>query len=87
MCLLASTAHVLAGDVVDLAASLIGRPYVWGAEGPKSFDCSGLVQFVYQEFGIDLPRRAVDQSKTGDPTSDCNAAISSSSPPTPISRS
>ena len=68
MCLLAATAHVLAGDVVDLAAGLIGRPYVWGAEGPKSFDCSGLVQFVFQEFGIDLPRRAVDQSRTGDPT-------------------
>jgi len=68
VCLLAATAHVLAGDVVDLAAGLIGRPYVWGAEGPKSFDCSGLVQFVFQEFGIDLPRRAVDQSKTGDPT-------------------
>jgi hypothetical protein len=68
VCLLASTAHVLAGDVVDLAASLIGRPYVWGAEGPRSFDCSGLTQFVFQEFGIDLPRRAVDQSKTGDPT-------------------
>ena len=66
VCLLASTAHVLAGDVVDLAASLIGRPYVWGAEGPRSFDCSGLTQYVFQEFGIDLPRRAVDQSKTGD---------------------
>ena len=67
VCLLASTAPVLAGDVVDLAAGLIGRPYVWGAEGPRSFDCSGLTQYVFQEFGIDLPRRAVDQSKTGDP--------------------
>ena len=31
-----------ASDAVDLAASLIGRPYVWGAEGPNAFDCSGL---------------------------------------------
>ena len=61
----ASTA--VAEDAVDLAASLIGRPYVWGAEGPHAFDCSGLTQYVYQEFGIELPRRAISQSKFGDP--------------------
>jgi cell wall-associated NlpC family hydrolase len=65
--LVAFTAHASASDVVDLAASLIGRPYVWGAEGPNSFDCSGLTQYVFGEFGIDLPRRAIDQSETGDP--------------------
>ncbi len=62
------TTPVSASDVVDLAASLIGRPYVWGAEGPTSFDCSGLTQYVFGEFGIDLPRRAVNQSDVGDPT-------------------
>jgi len=56
----------LSADVVDFAASLIGRPYVWGAEGPHSFDCSGLMQFVHREFGIDLPRRAISQSRVGD---------------------
>jgi cell wall-associated NlpC family hydrolase len=56
----------LSADAVDLAASLIGRPYVWGAEGPRSFDCSGLTQFVYREFGVDLPRRAISQSRVGD---------------------
>ena len=55
-----------ASDVVDLAASLIGRPYVWGAEGPHAFDCSGLTQFVFREFAVDLPRRAISQSKIGD---------------------
>jgi cell wall-associated NlpC family hydrolase len=55
----------LASDVVDLAASLIGRPYVWGAEGPHSFDCSGLTQYVYQEFDVELPRRAISQSRVG----------------------
>jgi hypothetical protein len=66
--LLLLPANVLASasDVVDLAASLIGRPYVWGAEGPNAFDCSGLTQYVYQEFGIDLPRRAISQSEVGD---------------------
>jgi murein DD-endopeptidase len=53
-------------DVVDLAASLIGRPYVWGAEGPRSFDCSGLMHYVFGEFGVAL-RRAVNQSEVGRP--------------------
>jgi NlpC/P60 family len=56
-----------ASDAVDLAASLIGRPYEWGAEGPRSFDCSGLTQYVFQRFGVDLPRRAINQSEVGDP--------------------
>ena len=64
--LLAGPAQVWASDAVDLAASLIGRPYVWGAEGPHSFDCSGLTQYVYQRVGVDLPRRAISQSKLGD---------------------
>jgi hypothetical protein len=67
VCLLLSAAHVSAEDVVDLAASFIGRPYVWGAEGPRSFDCSGLTQYVFQEFGVTLPRRAISQSRIGDP--------------------
>jgi len=66
VCFLLSVSSALAEDVVDLAAKLIGRPYAWGAEGPHAFDCSGLTQYVYQEYGITLPRRAVDQSKFGD---------------------
>lgn len=53
-------------DPVNLAASLIGRPYVWGAEGPREFDCSGLTQYVYGQYGVDLPRRAISQSRIGD---------------------
>lgn len=67
MCLLLLGSNALAQDVVDLAASLIGRPYQWGAEGPDAFDCSGLTQFVYQEFGVDLPRRAISQASIGGP--------------------
>jgi NlpC/P60 family len=59
-------ASASASDPVGLAASLIGSPYVWGAEGPDAFDCSGLTQFVFQEFGIELPRRAIGQSRIGD---------------------
>ena len=65
LCFLLCVCDALA-DVVDLAAKLIGRPYVWGAEGPNSFDCSGLTQFVHEKIGIDLPRRAIDQSRIGD---------------------
>src|SRR5262249_55491427 len=46
--------------------SLIGRPYVWGAEGPREFDCSGLTQYVYGKYGVDLPRQAISQSEAGD---------------------
>ena len=55
-----------ATDAVGLAAGLIGKPYVWGAEGPRAFDCSGLTQYVYQRVGVDLPRRAISQSRIGD---------------------
>jgi NlpC/P60 family len=66
LCLLSS--HATASDVVDIAASLIGRPYVWGAEGPRAFDCSGLTQYVFGKVGIDLPRRAINQSEIGAPS-------------------
>ena len=65
LCLFVSTTH-LSADAVELAASLIGSPYVWGAEGPNAFDCSGLTQYVFGEYGIDLPRRAISQSQVGD---------------------
>ncbi|MFI6904078.1 C40 family peptidase [Nonomuraea sp. NPDC050394] len=38
------------------ALSKLGRPYVWGAEGPETFDCSGLVQWAYAQAGIRVPR-------------------------------
>ena len=66
VCLLLFVPDAAAQDAVDLAARLIGRPYVWGAEGPRSFDCSGLTQYVYQQVGVDLPRRAIQQARTGD---------------------
>jgi len=59
-------ATAASADPVDFAATLIGRPYVWGAEGPREFDCSGLTQYVYGKYGIDLPRRAISQSQAGD---------------------
>jgi cell wall-associated NlpC family hydrolase len=38
------------------AATKLGRPYVWGAEGPDTFDCSGLVQWAFAQAGVRMPR-------------------------------
>jgi hypothetical protein len=48
-------------DLVSLAMRELGKPYVFGAEGPGSFDCSGLVQWTAAQLGIKLPRRATLQ--------------------------
>jgi cell wall-associated NlpC family hydrolase len=47
------------------AESRQGRPYVWGAAGPTSFDCSGLVQWSFAQAGVSMPRVAADQARTG----------------------
>jgi cell wall-associated NlpC family hydrolase len=52
---------------VDLAQQYLGVPYVWGGESPSGFDCSGLVQYVYGQVGVDLPRTAADQARVGQP--------------------
>ena len=52
--------------VIDLAKKQIGKPYVWGAEGPNSFDCSGLVYYVYKNAAnITLPRTSSSQYGSG----------------------
>jgi cell wall-associated NlpC family hydrolase len=47
------------------AMSRRGLPYVWGAAGPSSFDCSGLVQWSFAQAGIVMPRVAADQAMSG----------------------
>ncbi|SHH13973.1 Cell wall-associated hydrolase, NlpC family [Clostridium grantii DSM 8605] len=51
--------------LVAYASNFLGRPYVWGATGPSSFDCSGLTQYVMAHFGISIPRVSRDQAKAG----------------------
>lgn len=54
-----------AEQIISLARQQLGKPYVYGATGPNSFDCSGLVQYVYRQVGINLPRTAAQQSTRG----------------------
>ncbi|WEV70676.1 C40 family peptidase [Lactobacillus sp. ESL0785] len=52
--------------VVGLAKNQVGKSYAWGSNGPDTFDCSGLVQYVYQQAGgVNLPRVTTDQVKVG----------------------
>ncbi|MEU4345793.1 C40 family peptidase, partial [Nocardia sp. NPDC023852] len=50
-----------AAKAIAVALSQTGKPYVWGAEGPNSFDCSGLMQYAAAAAGVKIPRVAADQ--------------------------
>lgn len=51
--------------MVDVALESIGTPYEWGGTGANGFDCSGLIQFAYERFGIRLPRTSAGQIRSG----------------------
>jgi len=48
-----------------MVKKLKGSPYVWAEEGPYQFDCSGYTYYMYNSMGIDIPRTAREQAKTG----------------------
>ncbi len=52
---------------VNTALAQQGKPYVWAAAGPNSYDCSGLTQFAYRAAGIALPHSSSMQSRIGTP--------------------
>ncbi|MFB9350086.1 NlpC/P60 family protein [Streptomyces heliomycini] len=54
-----------AAAAVAAARSALGKPYVWGADGPSSFDCSGLTQWSYAQAGVALPRTSQAQRYAG----------------------
>ncbi|WP_439381213.1 NlpC/P60 family protein [Amycolatopsis lexingtonensis] len=56
-----------AQTAVNAALSKLGSPYVWGATGPGSFDCSGLMLWAYAKAGITLPRNSAAQAQFGTP--------------------
>ncbi|WP_329380474.1 NlpC/P60 family protein [Streptomyces sp. NBC_01351] len=54
-----------AARAVAFAYGAIGKPYVWGATGPGSFDCSGLTQAAWRSAGVSLPRTTYTQINAG----------------------
>jgi cell wall-associated NlpC family hydrolase len=50
---------------ISAAYAELGKPYVWGAVGPSGFDCSGLMQHVWAQAGVMLPRTSQEQAQIG----------------------
>lgn len=56
-----------AGTAVRTACAQIGKPYVWGSDGPESFDCSGLTQYAWKAAGVALTHFTGAQWREGTP--------------------
>ncbi|MFD6285781.1 NlpC/P60 family protein [Streptomyces sp. NPDC060205] len=68
-----SASSTKAAKALAFARAQIGKPYVWGASGPGSYDCSGLTQAAWKAAGVTLPRTTWDQVNTGTTVSVDNA--------------
>ena len=66
--------NIMRRQIVGLAQGLAGLPYVYGGSDIDGFDCSGLVFYVYDCFGIRLPRSAREQARIKDTVKLKNAA-------------
>ncbi|MET7668718.1 NlpC/P60 family protein [Micromonospora luteifusca] len=62
-----------ARTAIRTACGKVGKPYVWGATGPNSFDCSGLTQYAYKAAGISLTHHTGDQWNEGKAVSRADA--------------
>ncbi|MCY6957786.1 C40 family peptidase [Clostridium brassicae] len=61
--------------LVEYSYKFIGKPYVWAAAGPTSFDCSGFTLYVYNRFGYSLPHYTGYQVELGESVSKQNLKI------------
>ncbi|RYZ17153.1 MAG: peptidoglycan endopeptidase, partial [Chitinophagaceae bacterium] len=60
------TKKVKPADLVSFARTLTGTPYVYGSTDPKvGFDCSGFITYVFNHFGIQVPRSSIDFTQVG----------------------
>ncbi|OLF19432.1 hypothetical protein BU204_00450 [Actinophytocola xanthii] len=53
------------GGMLEFALAQRGKPYLWGAVGPDSYDCSGLVQTAFRQAGVTMPRVSRQQALVG----------------------
>ena len=60
-----SSSNSIGEKLVNLAKGKLGCKYVWGATGPNTFDCSGLMLWCHKQLGITIPRTSLAQSKSG----------------------
>lgn len=68
-----SSTSTSASKLISYAKKFLGKPYVWGAQGPNGFDCSGFTYYVFKNSaGITLPRTSSMQSKYGTAVSKSN---------------
>jgi cell wall-associated NlpC family hydrolase len=64
------TGSTLGASAASVALSLLGSPYRNGGTDPTGFDCSGLVQYVFGQAGLALPRSVREQMRLGTPVDD-----------------
>lgn len=57
--------NLIANQIERIAKSHLGQTYVWGANGPDTFDCSGFTKSIFDQNGISIPRVSKDQAKVG----------------------
>ncbi|GAA4888613.1 NlpC/P60 family protein [Actinomycetospora straminea] len=57
----------IAIEALRVALTQQGKPYLWGATGPSTYDCSGLVQWAYRQVGVGMPRVSRQQALVGIP--------------------
>ncbi|MEW2283672.1 C40 family peptidase [Streptomyces sp. NPDC047841] len=64
-----------ARKAIAFARAQVGKPCVWGAAGPGSYDCAGLTQAAWKSAGVTLPRTAREQAGAGTPVAPADARL------------